>query len=105
MDGEVFWKLMDMAWVAVLGAFAWIAKKISGWEGYMRENRARIELLENEVKMRQENAIQILKEVAEVRGRIEAHRIESANRMDSMRQEIREDYRHLMDKITAGFKQ
>lgn len=105
MDGEVFWKLMDMAWVAVLGALAYIGRKIGGWESYMRENRARIELLESEVKMRQENAIQILKEISELQGRVEAHRIESSNRMDSMRAEIREDYRHLMDKITAGFKQ
>lgn len=104
IDTGDFWlKVLDWAWIATLGMLAFITKKVSGWEGFMRENRARIELLEQESKVRQENAIQILKEVAEVRGRIEAHRIESANRMDSMRAEIREDYRHLMDRLTERF--
>jgi len=102
MENELAWRLVDWAWMIVAAAFAWVYRKVQVWEKTMRRSEHRIDTLERDLQHNTQTSGMILKDIRDLSERLEMHRTESADRLEAFRRELRDDYRHLMDRILSA---
>lgn len=68
----------------------------------MSRSEHRIDTLERDLQHSNQTSAMILKDIRDLSERLEVHRTESADRLESFRRELRDDYRHLMDRILTA---
>lgn len=91
-------KALEWLWAAFIGLVAYIWRL----EASMHRHRTRLELLESEMRNRVTNAQGLQTGIDKVASLVEAHRLESAERMSELRNELREDIKLLIGAIRRG---
>lgn len=90
-------KIADWGWSVVLLLIGVAITLMTKWISMLHKHEKQLAILEYDHKNRIETNTQLLKTVAEMNLRLEAHRKESMDRMDALRRELRTDFQTLIE--------
>ena len=90
-------KIADWGWSIVLLLIGVTMTVLTRWIAMLHRHDKQLAILENDHKNRIETNAALVRNVAEVQARLEVHRKESLDRMDSLRRELRNDFQLLIE--------
>lgn len=90
-------RIVDWGWGVVLLALGGIGTLFTRWISMLHKHEKQLVLLENEQANRIAASASLVQNMTEINTRLELHRKESLDRMDSLRRELREDFRTLIE--------
>jgi len=90
-------RIIDWGWSVVLLVLGAVGTLVSRWLSMIHKHEKQLILLEAEQATRLAANEAMVKNLADLNARLDLHRQESMGRMDSLRRELREDFKTLIE--------
>ncbi len=90
-------KIQEWGWSVVLLALGAVGSLFTRWISMLHKHEKQLAIIEHEQQVRIAANSEIVRSVVDMNARLEVHRKESMDRMDSLRRDLREDFKTLIE--------
>lgn len=90
-------KIQEWGWSLVLLALGAVGTLLSRWISMLHKHEKQLAIIEHEQQARIAASTEMVKSLSDMNARLEVHRKESMDRIDSLRRDLREDFKTLIE--------